>query len=179
MHHEQVEYANYDRDWQQLCYDRYCAAKFRVPFVNRRLRPIRRTFTLRHPVFTAMHTPFSGNFLCFAGEHWFCANRAAAEYLIGYHRTKPELSNYYRRRDIFTITPEESYYHAILCNAHFRVSQNNWRYIDWSEKTSHPKVLLTPKTQIERRNRRHESSRPRRASVSVRALSGTALNKNG
>ena len=38
---------------------------------------------------------------------------------------------------------------------------------------------VTPRTQIERRNRRHESSRPRRASVPVRPLSGTVLNKNG
>jgi hypothetical protein len=144
MHHEKITFNSYENDWQRLCYDRYCAALVRLPAISRRLRPIRRTFALRHPVLLNRQTPFSSDFSCFAGEHWFSANRLAAEYLIDYHRTKPALSNHYRARDdTYTVVPEESYYHTILCNAPFRISQNNWRYIDWSYSpgAAHPKTL--------------------------------------
>jgi Core-2/I-Branching enzyme len=143
MHHEKITFNSYERDWQRLCYDRYCATLVRLPAINRRLRPIWRTITLRHPVFLRRETPFSSDLSCFAGEHWFSANRPAAEYLIEYHRTKTALSNHYRARDVYTVVPEESYYHTILCNAPFRISQNNWRYIDWSHNSgaAHPKTL--------------------------------------
>jgi hypothetical protein len=39
-----------------------------------------------------------------------CAKRAAAEYLIEYHRTKPALANHYRTRSNVT----ESYHHTII-----------------------------------------------------------------
>jgi Core-2/I-Branching enzyme len=97
-----------------------------------------------HSLLASPFLPFSKDFRCFAGEHWFCANRKAAEYLIEFHKAKPALANHYRRSDPFAIVvPEESYYHTIFCNAPgLKVSNNNWRYIDWSTKSSHPKTLL-------------------------------------
>jgi Core-2/I-Branching enzyme len=145
LKHERICFNNYERYWQRLCYDRYCSVKFQLPFVSKRLLPTTRTITLRYPVFTRLFTPFSRYFSCFAGEYWFCANRSAAEYLLKFHRTMPALANYYRMRDDADIVfPDESYHHTILCNSHFRISQNNWRYVDWPKETEvdHPKILL-------------------------------------
>jgi Core-2/I-Branching enzyme len=145
MHHEQINYNAYERDWQELCYDRYCVAKFWVPFLNKKLRLTKHQVILKHPLLTAPFLPFSQDFRCFAGEHWFCANRKAAKYLLEFHQTKPALASHYRKLDYCTIVPEESYYHTIFCNApHLKVSQNHWRYIDWGWSTNiaHPKTLL-------------------------------------
>jgi hypothetical protein len=143
IHHEQINYNAYERDWQKSCYERYCIVKFQVPFLNRKLHLTKRQVNLRHPLLTAPFLPFSKNLRCFAGEHWFCANRKAAKYLIEFHRERPALASHYRRLDSYTIVPEESYYHTIFCNApHLKVSENNWRYIDWSTKNAHPKTLL-------------------------------------
>jgi hypothetical protein len=155
IHHEKICFDNYERDWQRLCYERYCSAKFRVPFINRRLKLTKRTVTISHPLVAAAFHPFSKEFSCFAGEHWFCANRLAAEYLIEFHRTKPALANHYRKLDGYNIVPEESYYQTILCNSpHLKISQNHWRYIDWSpNEGSRPKTLL-----IEDLPKLHEST---------------------
>ena len=144
IHHEKICFDKYERDWQRVCYERYCSAKLHVPFINRRLKPTKRTVTISHPLVAAAFNPFSKEFSCFAGEHWFCADRSGAEYLIEFHRTKPALANHYRRLDGKYLTvPEESYYQTILCNAsHLKISQNHWRYIDWSRDEPHPKTLL-------------------------------------
>jgi Core-2/I-Branching enzyme len=155
MHHEQINYNVYGRDrassnvlmgnlaWQKLCYERYCFARIWITRLDRKLHLTKRQVILKHPLLTALFLPFSKNLRCFAGEHWFCANRKAAKYLIEFHRTKPALASHYRKLDYCTISPDESYYQTIFCNApHLKVSQNNWRYIDWSGKGWHPKTLL-------------------------------------
>jgi hypothetical protein len=117
---------------------------------------------LRHPLLASLFLPFSKNLRCFAGEHWFCANRKAAKYLIEFHNLRPALSNHYRRLDSFIVDPvkdacfDESYYQTVFCNApHLKVSGNNWRYVDWSTpyKGRLPKTLLLNDLQ-----RIHESS---------------------
>ncbi|KAM3116121.1 beta-1,6-N-acetylglucosaminyltransferase [Phormidesmis sp. 146-33] len=143
IRHTEIKYNDYDTPWQKLCYERYCSIQFRTLSLNRELHLTKRKIALKHPFITDPFLPFSKNFRCFAGEHWFCANRKAAEYLIEFHRAKPALASHYRRLDSYTIAPEESYYHSIFCNApHLNVSQNHWRYIDWSTKACHPKTLL-------------------------------------
>lgn len=128
-----------------MCCKRYCAIKFRVPFINKISRLTNKlTVTLAHPLLTTPFLPFSRNLRCFAGAQWFCANRKAAEYFIEFHSGRPTLASHYRRLDSFTIISDESYYRTIFCNApHLKVSQNNWPYIDWStSKNGHPKTLL-------------------------------------
>lgn len=153
IHHEKIRYKQYEREWQELCYKRYCSLRFRIPVVTRRLKLSQRTIRFSHPFITTPFLPFSNAFSCFAGEHWFCANRTAAEYLLHFHESKPALANHYRRteralvnyhrRPIELICPEESYYQTILCNApHLRISQDHRRYIDWSQNAAHPKTLL-------------------------------------
>jgi hypothetical protein len=140
--HKWIRFNDYESDWQRLCYDRYCAVQFELSLIKR-LHPASGLITLSHPVFTSWLTPFSRNFSCFAGEYWFCANKSAIEYIVKFHRARPALANHYRRRDVYTIVPDESYCQTILCNSHLKISQNNWRYIDWSPGGLHPKTLLT------------------------------------
>lgn len=139
IHYEQINYNAYERDWQRLCFERYCVVKLWFPFLNRKFR-FKQEVTLRYPLLTRFFLPFSNKLRCFAGEHWFCANRKAAKYLIEFHSTKPSLASHYRRVDI----PEESYYQTILCNApHLKVQNNNWRHLDWSKGGAHPKTLMS------------------------------------
>ena len=144
MHHEKIVFNHYERDWQRECYEGYCALKFRIPFINGKLKIKRRKVTIGHPLVAARFHPFSKKFFCFAGEFWFCANQLAAKYLLEFHRTKPALANHYRKLDKYTVSPAESYCQTILCNSpHLKISQNNWRYVDWHQITGpHPKTLV-------------------------------------
>ena len=137
MHYEQITHHILKNTWQESCYKRYCFVRFQLPLLNRNIQ-----VTLKNPLLTAPFLPFSKNMRCFAGEHWFFANRRAAEYLIEFHKNKPGLASHYRSLDPYTIIPEESYYQTVFCNApHLKVSQGHLRYIDWSSKGSHPKTL--------------------------------------
>ena len=156
IRYERIRFNDYEREWQELCYKRYCSLRFRIPSLDRRLKLTQRMIELSHPLITTPFLPFSNKLSCFAGEAWFCANRLAAEYLIDFHNTEPALANHYRRADRalvhhgrrlgHAICPEESYYQTILCNAsHLKISDNHWRYIDWSQggpHPAHPKTLL-------------------------------------
>lgn len=153
MNFEKICFNQYKFPWHELCYKRYCTVKFSIPLINRKLKLTRRLIRISHPVLSAPFLPFSRNFACFAGETWFCANQFTAEYLIDFHKTKPGLAKHFRRADralvnhqlrsYDAICPEEAYYQTILCNSpRMKVSQNHWRYIDWSQGGAHPKTLM-------------------------------------
>ncbi len=134
LQHERVRYDS-NATWQRKRYDRYCTLGVDVPGTHLRVR-------LRHPRLTAPFLPFSETFRCFAGEHWFYANRKATNYLLEFHRTEFALARHYRRERRVPSSPDESYYHTVLCNAaHIRVSTDNRRYIDWSGGGNSPKTL--------------------------------------
>ena len=103
MQHERIIYNQYERHWQRLCYDRYCSFKLRIPSVSKALRPKWRTITINHPALASRFSPFCEKFLCFAGEHWFCARLHVAEHLVHFHRAVPAVANYYQKRDIHTL----------------------------------------------------------------------------
>ena len=133
IRHERIRFNRYEREWQELCYRRYCNLRFHIPLTHRTIR-------LSHPLITRPFLPFSDKLACFAGEHWFSANRLAANYLIEFYRTKQALANHYRRQDDYRLSTSESYYQTVLCNApHLKISENHWRYIDWSQGGPHPK----------------------------------------
>jgi hypothetical protein len=141
MHHELVDYKALESNWQKLGYQRYCIVRGWVPSLDENLKPKKHFITLiEHPSLTKFFIPFSEDFPCFVGDHFFCANRDAAKYLLDFHRSNPKLATYYQKSTIF---PTESYYQTIFCNSpHLKVENNNWRYIDWSTKDAHPKILL-------------------------------------
>ncbi len=131
IHHELIDASHFERDWHHLCYDRYCK---KTLF---RLYPTHMTVRL-HPLLSRPFLPFSPEFRCFAGEFWFCANRRVAEYILSFHTTRPALASHYRSAPI----PDKSYFQCILANApNFKLSQNDYRYIDWNHSDTHPKTL--------------------------------------
>lgn len=141
MHHEVVKYGSLESGWQQLGYQRYCVVRGWIPSLSKAGKLKKKFFTiLEKPFLTKPFVPFSDDFPCFVGDHFFCANRRAAQYLLDYHNANTRLASYYRRSTIF---PTESYYQTIFCNSsNIRVENNNWRYIDWSNKDDpHPKIL--------------------------------------
>jgi len=138
IHHEQIVYKSFERDWQRKCFARYCTVNFQFPIPNLHRRKKIAAVKLRHPLLTSPFLPFSKNLSCFAGEQWFCADRKAAQYLIKFYKEKPALAYHYRKVKV----PDESYYQTVFCNApHLKVSDDNLRYIDWSEGGASPKTL--------------------------------------
>jgi Core-2/I-Branching enzyme len=141
---EPIVYQPYMSDWQTRCYRRYCMAMPPVGQEKAGARLGKATFTVLNSLLSSAFVPFSSTFRCFAGEHWFCATRKAARYLISFYDCEPALARHYRRREIFsTIVPEESYYQTVLGNAAgLRINRDNFRYIDWSLGGWHPKTLI-------------------------------------
>jgi hypothetical protein len=138
IHHELIQANHFERDWQRECYDRYCTKRVSYASVSKRLRPKRRVLELKHPLLTRLFLPFSTRFRCYAGSHWFCANRRAAEYILRFHATRPSLASHY----LSVYIPEESYYQCILANApDFKLNNTDYRYTDWSAGGPHPKTL--------------------------------------
>jgi hypothetical protein len=106
--------------------------------MTKRMRPTRRILRLKHPLLTRLFLPFSARFRCYAGGFWFCANRRAAEYILCFHDTRPSLAAHYQS----VIVPEESYFQCILANApDLKLSNNDYRYTDFSGGGRHPKTL--------------------------------------
>lgn len=140
IHFELITSSSSGREWQRDCHLRYCTKRFTLPYFTKRLQPRSRTLELRHPVLTKPLLPFSRNLSCFAGSQWFSANRRAARYIINFHKTRTKLAAHYRT----LMFPEESYFQTVLANADaLKLHDESWRYADWSENQSHPKVLLT------------------------------------
>lgn len=135
---ERIDPNLFENNWQRLCFDRYCTKHFSFPSLTRRLRPTRRVLAIKRSRLTARFFPFSSQLRCFAGSTWFSANRRAAEHIVEFHETRPDLANRYRK----VYCPDESYFQTILANAsHLRLNNNNWRYIDFSAGGAHPRTL--------------------------------------
>jgi len=139
IHFEQIKYKAYEVGWHRSYYERYCSVRLlSFPFLTRRLNLVRRELRLTHPVLTTPFLPFSEKFHCFGGSSWFCANRRAAEYIIEFHKTRPDVTLHYQG----VKNADESYFQTILANApHLKLHTNNWRYTDWSLGDDHPKTL--------------------------------------
>ena len=126
--------------WSAIGYDRYVAKLINYPSLTRKLRPKWRKLFIRHPWLIWPFHPFSSNLRCFGGEQWFTANRRAARVLIDEYESGERLIKHFSKR----VIPEESYYQTVICNeGRLRVSNNNKRYIDWSQGGGHPKFLET------------------------------------
>lgn len=126
----------------KLAYRRYCAVAVPRPGGERpwTFPPVGHSY-LYHPLWrTLMPSPFSRQFRCYAGEHWFTVNSKAAEVLLDETQRAKSLLTYLRGRE----SPEECFYHSILGNAPLRLSQENLRYIHWpTSEAWHPSTLST------------------------------------
>lgn len=146
IHHEKVKYKVYRQNkkisviWQKLAYERYWSLKlFSLPFFNKKLYPNGLEIRLEHPLLTQYFLPFSDKFNCFVGDQWFCGNQRSAEYIIKFHAENNAIKSHYSRR----MFADESYFQTILANApNLNLKNDNYRYVDWSTKASHPKTML-------------------------------------
>ena len=126
--------------YQALAYRRYCAVA--VPRPSRQkpfaFPPVGHSY-LYHPAWRALVPgPFSSNFLCFAGEHWFTVSNKAASTLLAETSQSERLLAHLRPRE----SPEECFYHSVLGNSPLALSNNNLRYIHWSSPDAwHPSSL--------------------------------------
>lgn len=138
LHYEFIDPPNFAIQWQEEMWKRYYTRWILTPrFLVERFG-WRRKFRLKPMVLFKPFLPFSSELRCYAGWQWFCVNRRAANYILEFHHTRPELANHYRHVRF----ADESYFQTILLNApQIKINRNNWRYIDWSRGGEHPKQL--------------------------------------
>lgn len=74
-----------------------------------------------------------------ACSSWWTLSEEAAYYIVDSIENNKALKRYAK----MTWTPDEYLYATILMNSKFKeyVVNDNYRYIDWSEKKPHPKIL--------------------------------------
>lgn len=94
-------------------------------------------YTVHLPFENPWH-PFSADFRCFYGDHWFSGSRKAARVLLNPTRRELRLQRYLYRRTV----PEECYYQTVLCNrGDVRVARDNRRFTEWNGGGAHPALL--------------------------------------
>ena len=82
--------------------------------------------------------PFPVSLTCWAGDHWLIGNRKVAETLLNRGSVREAVLGYLGN----CIIPDEAVYQSILCNTSgLKISSQNKRFSDWTEKKAHPKVL--------------------------------------
>lgn len=132
MSHQLVDPFHLANDYQRECFRRYYSWYFGVSKLDRKMMP---------PFLAALTSPYRANHTrCYAGSEWFTANRIVAEYILDSQERYDWLAKHLRNRHC----PDETYFQTVVCNApQFRVSKNNYRYIDWSSNKPHPRELQT------------------------------------
>lgn len=124
--------------WLKQCDRRYCTIRLDVPGINRYLRPSKRTFWIKPRGPLKRFLPFTSDFKCHSGEVWYCANHRCAERLLKFFGDDVQVAKHYKK----TLVPEESYPQSVLANdPSLKLSQNTYRYIDWTGGGSNPKTL--------------------------------------
>lgn len=119
------------------CMDRYVNFPVRVPWITRRGRRSFKFYVFRYERGVRLLSPFSDKFRCYIGQNWFTANRRAARYMLAWTDAHPEFARALQDRPC----PEETYFQSILGNSGLKLSQQTFRYVDWSEGGDHPKSL--------------------------------------
>lgn len=85
--------------------------------------------------------PFENNLVCYGGSFFMTLSRKCVEFLYKYYKDieNVELVDYYKK----TFLPEESFIQTVLVNTNlFKLSNNNHRYIDYSNsRYGHPRIF--------------------------------------
>lgn len=125
---------------RRLARQRYEGAELWLPIVRiddggRRVRPGRLTVSLP---FAAPLGPFSRDFRCFYGDHWFTGNARVARLLLTPTPQHLRLQKHLTMRT----SPDECYFQTVLCNApELRLVRDNRRYAQWNGGGAHPQTL--------------------------------------
>lgn len=129
IQHLPLGYKNYPTWWQKICFKRTCSIKVTLPWITRRLKLIKRNHWFSHPLITQGRLPYSDHFRPYGGEAWFCANHRAAQAILDFHDADRVFAKHCRQ----ILVPEETYFHTVLANRpELKLSNNYFRYIDWS-----------------------------------------------
>jgi hypothetical protein len=135
LHHELIDPAAPRRMFHRVCVWRYFNWSIPYPGGN---NPTGYRNIKTPKVLASQCSCYQDGFACFAGALWFTARSSVAEYILRWSEENPWLSEYLSHRP----SPDETYFHSIICNGkQFRVSQKNYRYVDWSAGGPHPKTL--------------------------------------
>jgi hypothetical protein len=113
----------------KLAYDRYLAIRLPIPNLKHPLRPPAAALLhIRWPALADRFNIFSEGYSCYAGEHWFTANRRAVELLLKEDSQHKRLLDHLARRPFV----DECAYQTILCNEKsLKIAPRNLRYIQW------------------------------------------------
>jgi hypothetical protein len=124
--------------WKTLAFERYMAIGFGFYKLGTFFDWEKKAFYLRSEALIRRLTPFDGSLQCYAGDHWFTANRKVAGVLLEDNESNRKLRRHFSRRP----NPSEAYYQTVLLNAPgLKISNNNMRFADWTGCKNHPRVL--------------------------------------
>lgn len=136
-----VELDQFESDGNRhLKWAHYEGAELWLPMLRlndggRRVRPGR--YTLRLP-FASPLRPFTSDFPCFYGDHWFTGGRRVAQLLLHPSAQHVRLQRHLTMRT----SPDECYFQTVLCNEPgLRLVRDNRRYAQWNGGGAHPQLL--------------------------------------
>ena len=117
---------------------RYCSLRIRLPWISRNFFPYYKNFLIKNHYISSFFHPFTNSFPCYAGEAWWIANRKSALHILDFYNRDASLGKYCKN----IICPEECYFQTVLGNANeLTLSQDIFRYIDWTMHGDNPKIL--------------------------------------
>lgn len=123
--------------WPSLGYDRYLTYRMSYPSLTRRLRPTKRSATIRNPILLRMLGKWPINFKVYGGELWCGGNRRTAEVLAN-HPKQRSILQFFNSKQVV----EEAVYHTIIRNSDLKVGDfGSRRFSKWPERSAHPKWL--------------------------------------
>ncbi|HYJ65428.1 MAG TPA: beta-1,6-N-acetylglucosaminyltransferase [Parafilimonas sp.] len=83
---------------------------------------------------------FPLNYIMVGRSNWFAVTYEAAKYIIDFLDQHPEVVRFFK----FSWGADELIFSVILYNSNFKDKiEDNFIYVDWSEKKAHPKILRT------------------------------------
>lgn len=83
---------------------------------------------------------FPLNYIMVGRSNWFAITYEAAKYIIDFLDQHPEIVRFFK----FSWGADELIFSVILYNSNFKDKiEDNFIYVDWSEKKAHPKILRT------------------------------------
>jgi hypothetical protein len=127
--------------WKTLAFERYMAIGFGFYKIGTYFNWQKKAVYLRSNALIRLFTPFDGSLQCYAGDHWYTANRKAAHTLLEDSETNRKLRAHFSRRP----NPSEAYYQSVLLNTPgLKVSLDNKRFADWTDCFNHPRTLTAP-----------------------------------
>jgi hypothetical protein len=116
---------------------------FKIPFISKKgsfyWKAIRRKRKTDEKI-------FNDNFIPYHGSDWFMINRKSMEFILSSQEKIKIMTSYFKevnKGPDLNVCPPEVIFQTILANnPSLKLSQNNYRYIDWSNsKNWHPNVL--------------------------------------